>query len=79
MKIKIILILIICSLVAIVQVDSLFAFTYYLSPSGSDGSGDGSYNNAWRTFSHANSAMSGGDTLIYKNGVYNYLGSIPFK
>ncbi|MCP4650106.1 MAG: hypothetical protein GY853_08535 [PVC group bacterium] len=75
MKIKIIFILIICSIVAIVQADSLFAATYYLSPSGNDGSGDGSYNNAWRTFSHANSVMSGGDTLIYKNGIYDYSGS----
>ncbi|MCP4650107.1 MAG: hypothetical protein GY853_08540 [PVC group bacterium] len=48
---------------------------YYISPIGSDSSGDGSYNNPWRTFTQASSQMSGGDTLIYKDGIYDYPGS----
>ncbi len=52
-----------------------FAATYYIAPTGNDSTGNGSTTTPWRTFTTADSHMSSGDTLIYKNGTYNYAGS----
>jgi len=49
-----------------------FAATYYISPVGSDSAG-GTSAVPWATFSHAFSAMSGGDTLIVRDGTYNQI------
>ncbi len=46
------------------------AATYYISPSGSDTTGNGNYTSPWAGFSRAYSSMIGGDTLIVKNGTY---------
>lgn len=45
------------------------AATYYVSPAGSD-SNPGTSGNPWQTLSYATSKMSGGDTLILKDGTY---------
>jgi hypothetical protein len=47
-----------------------FGATYYISPTGSDITGNGSPNNPWATFSKGISSISGGDTLIAKSGIY---------
>jgi len=44
---------------------------YYISPSGDDGTGDGSIGTPWRTQSHAESQMSNGDTLYCRGGTYS--------
>ena len=46
------------------------AATYYISPSGSDDSGSGTADYPWATLYKAYSEMSGGDTLILKDGTY---------
>lgn len=46
------------------------AATYYISSSGNDSTGDGSTGNPWKTPTKAIGEMSGGDTLIFKNGTY---------
>ena len=46
------------------------AATYYISPAGNDSSGTGSSILPWATLSKAFSSMSGGDTLIIKDGTY---------
>jgi len=45
--------------------------TYYLSPSGSDDSGDGSSAKPWKTVTKANSMVANGDTVIFKDGTYS--------
>jgi hypothetical protein len=47
-----------------------YASTYYISPTGNDVAGNGSYDNPYRTPNNAISKMVGGDILIYKNGTY---------
>ena len=49
---------------------STFAATYYISPAGSDSSGSGTFGSSWATLSTAFSNMTGGDTLIVKDGLY---------
>ncbi len=49
---------------------SVYGAVYYVSPAGSDTTGDGSYDNPWQTIVYATGMMSGGDTLILKDGVY---------
>jgi len=44
--------------------------TYYLAPSGSDDSGDGSSAKPWKTVTKANSVVQAGDTVIFKDGTY---------
>lgn len=44
--------------------------TFYISPSGSDTSGEGSYDNPWATLQKGMSSMGGGNVLICKNGTY---------
>jgi hypothetical protein len=67
MKIKIVIMIVLSSLMPFF---CCFASTYYLSTTGND-SGSGSLSAPWSTFSHAFTAMSGGDTLIVKDGTYN--------
>jgi hypothetical protein len=50
-----------------------FSATYYLSPSGNDVTGDGSYGNPFKTTTKA-FTQGGGQTYIFKNGTYNYAG-----
>ncbi len=46
------------------------AATYYISPAGSDTTGDGSNGNPWATLNKGSISMVSGDTLILKDGVY---------
>ena len=50
------------------------AATWYLSPTGSDSSGNGSSASPYKTLSKASTVGSAGDTYILKNGTYNYSG-----
>lgn len=52
-----------------------YAATYYIAPSGSDSSGNGTSGNPWKTLDKAFSSGSGGDTYVLKNGTYNYSGA----
>lgn len=52
----------------------LFASTYYVSPNGSDTTGNGTSTAPWRTLTKAFS-QGGGHTYILKDGTYNYSGS----
>ena len=48
---------------------------YYLSPTGSDSTGDGSYDNPWFSPAKARKstgAIAPGDTVVFKDGTYNY-------
>lgn len=47
------------------------AKTYYISPTGSDSTGDGTTAKPWATFVFAYTKMKGGDILIVKSGTYN--------
>jgi hypothetical protein len=47
-----------------------YATTYYISPTGSDVTGAGTTVDPWATIHKGISAMSGGDTLILKDGTY---------
>jgi len=49
---------------------SASATDYYVSPSGSDGGGDGSQGRPWRTIQKAADAMAAGDTCHIANGEY---------
>lgn len=44
--------------------------TYYVSPAGSDTTGDGSELNPWKTIQHAANNVSAGDTVEVKAGTY---------
>lgn len=44
--------------------------TYYIAPTGNDSTGNGSTGTPWLTLSEAFTNMSGGDTLIVKDGTY---------
>lgn len=48
---------------------SAHAATYYIAPNGSDG-GAGSSGSPWKTFPHAVSQLSPGDTLLVSDGTY---------
>ncbi|MDP3790874.1 MAG: LamG-like jellyroll fold domain-containing protein [Candidatus Omnitrophota bacterium] len=43
---------------------------YYISPTGNNATGNGTYNNPWQTITYAISRIVGGDTLILKDGTY---------
>ncbi len=43
---------------------------YYISPSGSDSSGNGSINSPWLTWTYASSKLKPGDTLYARGGTY---------
>jgi parallel beta-helix repeat protein len=44
--------------------------TYYVSTTGSDVTGDGSYSNPWATIQHAVDNVSSGDTIMVAPGTY---------
>jgi hypothetical protein len=44
--------------------------TYYMATDGNDSTGDGSSGNEWLTLTHSLGEMSGGDTLIIRDGTY---------
>ncbi len=44
---------------------------YYISPVGNDSANGATEINAWKTFSHAFSSMSGGDELLLLDGTYS--------
>ncbi len=72
-----------CFIFAIVSLlfatTSLFASTYYISPTGDDSSGTGSSVLPWATLSKGMTSIKGGDTLICKDGTYTgYVNSIYF-
>jgi hypothetical protein len=46
--------------------------TYYISPSGSDSTGDGSINRPWFSLNKAWTAISAGDTIYMRGGTYRY-------
>src|SRR4030042_1520006 len=50
----------------------VFAATFYISPSGNDSTGIGTYANPWKTFNFSFGQMNGGDTLILRDGNYTY-------
>ncbi|MBN2007421.1 MAG: right-handed parallel beta-helix repeat-containing protein [Anaerolineae bacterium] len=43
---------------------------YYVDPSGSDGTGDGSIGSPWRTIQHAVEQLQPGDTALVRSGTY---------
>lgn len=45
--------------------------TYYLSPTGNDVTGNGSNSSPWKGINKANSVVQAGDTVIFKDGIYN--------
>ncbi len=47
------------------------ATTWYISPTGSDSTGDGSIGNPMQTFNHVGVFMSSGDTLLARAGTYS--------
>ncbi|MCK5321573.1 right-handed parallel beta-helix repeat-containing protein, partial [Candidatus Pacearchaeota archaeon] len=51
-------------------VSSASGIDYYVCSDGSDSSGDGSLGDPWQTIQYGINQMSGGDTLIVKNGTY---------
>jgi len=52
-----------------------YAATYYISPTGDDVTGSGTTLNPWKTLSKAFAIMSGGDTVILKDGIYTGSGN----
>ncbi len=44
--------------------------SYYISPTGSDTSGNGSITSPWLTWAHASSHLKSGDTLYARGGTY---------
>ena len=57
-------------LVFLIYATNLAATTYYISPTGSDSNSGTSPSTAWATFSHADSVVRPGDTVIVLNGTY---------
>ena len=53
----------------------------YVSTTGNDSTGDGSVGNPWKTIGKGVSMLTGGGTLIVKNGIYsdkpNFIGNVP--
>ncbi|MEW6536642.1 MAG: right-handed parallel beta-helix repeat-containing protein [Candidatus Auribacterota bacterium] len=45
--------------------------TYYVAVTGNDSTGDGSSGNPWKTVARGISGMSGGDTLVIREGEYD--------
>lgn len=46
------------------------SLTYYVSTTGNDTNGDGSFNNPWRTIQKAANLVSTGDTVYVRGGTY---------
>jgi len=57
-------------LTALLCVAGAQAATRYVSPSGSDTTGDGSLGNPWKTINYALGQMASGDTLYMRGGTY---------
>lgn len=70
-KIRTIIVAIFVVVMCTLAANGAYAATYYVSINGSD-SNSGTSVAPWKTFSKAFSVMAGGDTLIVKNGTYNY-------
>jgi len=64
-KIAFLFLLTFCSVVS--------AKTYYVSPEGSDNSGNGSKENPWFTLNRAWILVSAGDTILMRGGNYSYM------
>ena len=60
---------VIMSLLILLAGSEVLAATYYVSPSGDNGNA-GSSAAPWKTLSYSSANMSGGDTLILKDGTY---------
>jgi parallel beta-helix repeat protein len=58
------------SLIATMPVAADPGNTYYVSTTGSDVTGDGSYSNPWATIQHAVDNVSSGDTIMVAPGTY---------
>jgi len=56
---------------AAMAIPAALAATYYVSATGSDTTGDGTYTNPWKTISKGVGSMASGDTLIVRNGTYS--------
>ncbi len=70
MKIKILMSILLVCMIVCVFYGQCFAATYYISPTGSD-SNNGSSGSPWKTLSKACSTISGGDTVIVRDGTYS--------
>ena len=57
-------------LFSVFLVSSVSGATYYISPTGDDTIGDGTTGNPWATLYKVFEEMSGGDTIILKDGTY---------
>ncbi len=55
----------------VVSLSAVNAADYYVSTSGSDGSGDGSSGNPWATIQHAIDQVSANDVIHVGDGTYN--------
>lgn len=62
-------------LIAVFAGTPLWAAEYYISPTGNDTTGDGTTGTPWKTLDKVWSSIdAAGDTIILKDGVYNYAG-----
>jgi len=68
---KYVLSILMIALAAIVISMVASADDHYVSPTGDDGTGDGSVGNPWKTIVHAESQSNDGDNIILENGTYN--------
>jgi hypothetical protein len=60
-------------LLLLMNVSPCWSATFYISPNGHDATGNGSSDSPWRTTAKAFS-KGGGNTYIFKDGIYNYQG-----
>ena len=67
---KIILVLILLLLSARATPTTALGDTYYVAPSGSDVTGDGSLLNPWASIVYAAAQVSAGDTVLINPGTY---------
>ena len=63
-------VVVLLGLTALLCVAGAQAATRYVSPSGSDTTGDGSLGNPWKTINYALGQMASGDTLYMRGGTY---------
>jgi hypothetical protein len=55
---------------SIVPIVSSTSTIYYVSTTGNDTTGDGSFTNPWRTLEHASSIVTAGDNVFVRGGIY---------
>lgn len=60
------------SIVALLLPVFLFAQPYYISPTGDDVTGDGSFANPWFNIGYASTQCTAGDTVFAMGGTYDY-------